>query len=269
MIIVISHIFNEEFLLPYWIRHHTRICDHGVFINYHCTDSSLDIIKAMVPEWDVVEARKPYFGAVETDQHVMDIERELEEKYPGSWKVALNTTEFLLHEDIHQLLKEYKGNELKGIGTVMVDHPEQRTDPLWKPDLYSQKFFGRFDLQHQRLIHRNRCGHYATGRHTWLNEGRTPLQEDLFILWFGWCPIEYVKERKLQIQTKIPDHDKKTGHGWHHHMDLRLLEKRYMEEEVSKSYWLFCNDKYVRTLESLHDQWNLGNLELPMIEMIS
>jgi hypothetical protein len=47
------------------------------------------------------------------------------------------------------------------------------------------------------------------------------------------------------------------------------LEKRYMEEEVSKSYWLFCNDKYVRTLESLHDQWNLGNLELPMIEMIS
>jgi hypothetical protein len=34
MITVISHIFNEEYLLPFWLEHHRTIFDHGIIIDY-------------------------------------------------------------------------------------------------------------------------------------------------------------------------------------------------------------------------------------------
>ncbi len=267
-LVVLTHVFDESFLMPYWLRHHLRIFDYGIVVDYQCTDNTLEIVRDMAPHWKIVPARTDYFGAVECDNHIQDLERETYEQCSDRWVVALNTTEFLLHDDLPGLLKQHKKDDVKAMGVVLVDHPEQRAEPLDRPDLFSMKFFGRFDLHHQRLLHRKKCGHYSTGRHNWADEGLTPLQEDLFLLWFGWCPMNYIKERKLQIQKRIPQSDKERGFGWHHHMDDALLEKRYLEE-VSKSYWLFSNPKYVEMLKKVHDRFNLGDVQFPQVELLN
>lgn len=266
-LVLINHFFNEEVLLSRWLRHHRRVFDHGILIDYHSTDASRDIIRDMAPDWEVVPARHEYFGALETDQHVQDIERDIEQRFgAGTWKMALNTTEFLVHPDVKGLLAEARTDDVKATGVAMVDHPDQRADPLTSPDLFSQKWFGRFDPQHQRLLHRRPTGRYAPGRHTWADEGRTPQVEDLFLLWFGWCPIDHVKARKLQIQHRIPDHDRRRGFGFHHHMDEKELERRYREEEVPKSYWLhMVSPRYLNTLKAVHDRFGLA-MELPEVE---
>lgn len=267
-LVLINHFFNEEFLLPYWVRHNLRIFDHAVLINYGSTDSSVDIIREMAPDWEIIPARTPDFDTIGTDRHVEDIEQDIEKRFgKGTWKVALNTTEFLIHPDIKGLVGELGSNSAKAFGVVMVDNPSQRHDPLMLPDLYSQKFFGRFDLHHQRLIHCMPHGNYTPGRHTWANEGATPLLNNLLLLWFGWCPIDHVKQRKLQIQTKIPAHDKARGFGFHHHMDEALLERRYFEEEVSKSYWLHKHDFYLKLMTDFHTKHNL-TMQLPEVETI-
>lgn len=33
-ITVLMHIYNEEYLLPFWLNHHKNIFDHGVIVNY-------------------------------------------------------------------------------------------------------------------------------------------------------------------------------------------------------------------------------------------
>lgn len=257
--VVVSHVYNESFLIGYWLRHHRRLFDHGVIIDYGCTDDTIEVVRDLAPDWDVIPALTDYFGAVETDLHVMTIEAEIERKFGlGTWKAALNTTEFLVHPDLKGFLGGLKSDDVKATGVAMVDHPDQRHDPITSPDLFSQKWFGRIDPQHQRLIHRRTTGRYAAGRHTWQDEGLTPRAEDLFLLWFGWCPIDHVRERKLQIQHRIPKHDRVRGFGWHHHMDETLLEKRYMEEEVPRSYWLHkASPDYARVLAQFHDRFGL------------
>ena len=42
---VISGIYNEEYLLPFWLEHHRKIFDHGVIVDWHSTDRSLEIIR--------------------------------------------------------------------------------------------------------------------------------------------------------------------------------------------------------------------------------
>jgi FkbM family methyltransferase len=40
MTTLIGHFRNEEYLLPWWLRHHVPMFDHGVLIDYSSTDAS-------------------------------------------------------------------------------------------------------------------------------------------------------------------------------------------------------------------------------------
>ena len=46
---IIGTFYNEEYLLPYWLKHHTRLFDHGILINWGSTDNSVEIIKRYAP----------------------------------------------------------------------------------------------------------------------------------------------------------------------------------------------------------------------------
>ena len=87
---VISHFYNEEHLLPWWLNHHKQIFDHGIMIDYHSTDRSMEIIREICPDWELRYTRNKYFDSTPIDQEVMDIEKKLE-----GWRMCLNTTEFL------------------------------------------------------------------------------------------------------------------------------------------------------------------------------
>ena len=49
---VISHFYNEEYLLPWWLMHHTKLFDHGILINKGSTDRSAQISKRFAPYWE-------------------------------------------------------------------------------------------------------------------------------------------------------------------------------------------------------------------------
>ena len=57
MITVISHFFNEEYLLPFWLEHHSKIFDHGIMIDYCSTDRSVEIIRKFCPSWTIVKTQ--------------------------------------------------------------------------------------------------------------------------------------------------------------------------------------------------------------------
>jgi hypothetical protein len=84
---VISHIFNEEYLLPFWLEYHSTIFDHGIIIDYCSTDNSLSIIKKFCPSWTIIKTRnvnadgKPNFNATLVDEEVQDIEKTIKTLY--------------------------------------------------------------------------------------------------------------------------------------------------------------------------------------------
>jgi len=227
---VITHIRNEAFLLPFWLKHHTNIFDNGVIIDYGSTDSSLDICRDLAPNWEVVRSRDDLFYAEGCDQQVMEQERRF-----GDWKMALNTTEFLFEADLHKYLEQFD-QEHPGAPAIwtttymMVDPVSDRSREVYPGyPLVLDRFHGMRAPDgwgRDRLIHRCADGSYHPGRH---RSNHIGINKEVLLLWFNYSPFDRIKSRKLQIQHQLPQSDIDLGRGHHHIRTEEELETEYLE----------------------------------------
>jgi hypothetical protein len=248
---LISHFWNEEFLLPYWLRHHLPLFDHGVLLDYASTDRSVEIIRELAPHWEIRPSANEWFDARDADAEVMAVEREF-----SGWKMVLNTTEFLLCDDLGNFLArlEKERPEVMGIWPFdlgVIDTPEESGQAVTHQPLHLQRFHG---VHHRgdrsRLLHRHPDGRYDTGRHT------TPLvkkvlEEQLFVLWFGWSPMYHIRGRKLQIQKRIPSRDRAAGLGKQHLLNHLELEAAYQRAAARACNLLETHRNHRELIETL------------------
>jgi hypothetical protein len=235
---ILSHFYNEEYMLPWFLNHHKQIFDHGVMIDYHSTDRSREIIKEICPTWDIVTSRNPNFQADNIDSEVMDIEQDID-----GWKICLNVTEQMIGD--YSILDD-QPQQLLLPSVFMVDCDRHRAVTQDLP-LYEQKFngFSFKDSQQAFLERRSRSLHnvpihypaqstpecMAPGRH-W----NTYNTDQLVIFYYGWCPFDQGGiARKLQIQTQIPLIDRQRGWGFHHITNKETLTYRLENEFMPRS----------------------------------
>lgn len=222
---VFSHIYNEEYLLPWWLEHHTKIFDHGVFIDYGSTDRSIEIIKEMAPTWEVIPSRVVAFDAYNADLQIMEQER----RFTG-WKIALNTTEFLFHRNINEFKEIQTPSAFSCTGAYLIDPFELfNVEPDPSLPLLKQRTFGMYERDgivpgyvhaRCRLFHNHVDGAYHLGRH--VSSHRNAQLSDLLCVWTGYCPMTPKGlERKLQIRGKIPQEQLAAGGGIAHPATLQ------------------------------------------------
>lgn len=251
---VLCHIYNEEYLLPWFLNHHKQIFDHGIIIDYHSTDRSREIIKEICPTWDIVTSRNLDFQADKIDSEVEDLEREID-----GWRICLNVTEQLIGN--YSILDDKPGQYLIP-SMFMVDCDRDRVVTHDLP-LYKQKFDGfmfdtpaNFIERRARSIH-NYPVHYpeqstvecmSPGRH--FNSANT---DQLVIFYYGWCPLDDKGfARKLQIQTQIPLFDRQLNRGFHHITNKETLIYRLENEFIPRARDLTKEiEKYVKQHEDL------------------
>lgn len=233
---VICHFYNEEFLLPWWLKHHNAVFDHGIMIDYASTDRSVEIIKELCPNWEIRPSRNQYFDSDPIDAEVMDIEAEL-----TGWRMALNVTEFLYGNTDH--LADIAEPTQYLIGNyVFVDMEDETKGPLGLDHslpLHQQRYWGHDDFANNgvsrgaimgrlnRSVH-NHTVKYTGGRHWPYSEQSF---KDLVIFYYGWADIgETGLNRKTQILGKI--NENATVH--HHSREAFINEYRNAQQPVSK-----------------------------------
>lgn len=222
---VITHFYNEEYLLPWWLEHHKKYFDFGVLINYHSTDRSVEICKDICPHWQVLDSMNTYFDAEKCDYEVMFYERQLQ-----GWRIALTTTEFLVG-DIEKLTVDTNDRQqyfIPGIRFTKWDPLESldTTKPLWE-QIKTGINYKNDPIAHQcRSLHNFNDIQYPIGRHY------TPYTtEDALVFHYAHCIIGApLVRRRLQIQHKISDRDKNLGIGNHHYLDNNGLSFNKMYE---------------------------------------
>ena len=221
---IISHFYNEEYLLPWWLEHHKKYFNHGIMINYASTDSSVSIIRQLCPDWTIINSRNEFFDAKLIDEEVMDIESKV-----LGWKTCLNTTEFLVGD--FSLLNNTQDQEITMPCFIMVD-AEPEVLPSYNKPLKEQKYHGihyhgRDPLARRpRLIHNKTRVEYPLGRH--FPDYNT---DKLRVLWYGWSPFNKRSlDRKLQIQNRIPESDKARGFGSQHIADENKLNQIFLKD---------------------------------------
>ncbi len=242
---VISHFFNEAFLLPFWLRHHRTIFDHGILIDYASTDASVEICRDMAPQWEVRPSRNCEFDAENVDDEVKSIEREV-----TGWKMALTTTEFLVAPELSAVVRSSGGATAECIGldsVVLVDPRAAYGRPIdSNVSLVAQCPWGYIDRAHdmrrRRFLHSHPDGGYHLGRHDTHHPYR--FEAESFIVWFGWAPYYQVRARKLQIQTRMSQRDRQLGLGFHHIVSEEQLDARWESQSklsgdlrVDEHYW--------------------------------
>ena len=239
-VVLISHFFNEELLLPFWIRHHASMFDLAILIDYNSTDQSLEIIRREAPRsWRIVSSRNNQFEAQKVDEEVMDYEK----LYPKAWKIALNTPEFLVHSNLRSMLTEsertndtvalcFRSIIMSGNDSI----PLQRFSSLLKQrSQYVYNVANSNERQgvtsYSRYVHRCPYAQYDLGRHgikncvwKWAPIG--------FIAKYQFSPWPEILQRKLQIRTRIPSADFAVGRGSQHDTNTEKLEgeKRRIRE---------------------------------------
>lgn len=107
-VVGVTHIFNEELFLPFFIRHYAPMFDSMVIIDYGSTDKSIQVLNANMPaSWRVVQSGNTNFSARAVDAEVVQYERAL----PAcAWRIALTVTEFIIHPNLRGLTAEMDGN---------------------------------------------------------------------------------------------------------------------------------------------------------------
>lgn len=222
---IITHFYNEEYLLPIWLEHHKKMFDFGILIDYGSTDRSVEICKKICPNWLVFPSGNQYFDARECDREVEFYERQI-----NGWRIALTVTEFLVG-DIDKLSIDTKARAQWYIpGIRFTDwNPNGRIDlnkPLWK------QFRNGVDYRKDPIAHQCRSYHnfndieYTIGRHY------MPYNtEDCLIFHYAHCIVgEEMMKRRLQIQDKISPTDKENGLGSHHYIDANGLNTTNLKE---------------------------------------
>lgn len=228
---VICHFYNEEYLLPWWLKHHKKYFDYGLMINYKSTDRSVEIINEICPDWQVVDSVNSEFSASDVDSEVMYYEDQI----PG-WKIALNVTEFLVGK--YSLLDKDEGNKEIYIPSFYFVDENDKTIVDRKKPLHEQLFNG-IDFLDDPMLRKLRCLHnhqinYPIGRH-FLNFDE--ISDNFIIFNYGFSPMnDQLISRKLQIQHRISQGDKIRNWGAEHHDYNRGLTEEKLYDILNTVY---------------------------------
>ena len=224
---LLTHIFNEEYLLPFWLQHHIKMFDDIVIVDYNSTDRSIEICKNICPTCKIIKTRNELFDAQQVDREIMDIEDTI-----IGIKIVLNVTEFLFCEtSVKDLFENNNNLLLYGINTISPFSKNiyniNSLAELFK-NLLNDDVVYNDNIRKPRYIHNHPNGSYHVGRHC-TNHKSLPTN-NAHIIWFGFYPMnEDLMKRKLQIQQNIPESDKRAGNGYQHLYDRNKLESLNVE----------------------------------------
>jgi ectoine hydroxylase-related dioxygenase (phytanoyl-CoA dioxygenase family) len=233
---VISHIFNEEYLIPFWLEHHSKIFENGIIIDYYSTDNSVSIINKICPHWKVIKTKNinidgtPNFQATLIDDEVKEIEKTIE-----GYKICLNATELLIINNPIDFM-----NSLD-IYNNLCCHIPVFTVGSKLQDFYPKNLFDFFkNMTHICDVNITTCNRYRYlhlspklkslsyhgGRHNYDNyESLIQVQpHGVHILHLRYYPSnEKMINRRLQIQQNIPQCDKDNRLGFQHIISYEQL----------------------------------------------
>jgi hypothetical protein len=216
-ITVLTNVYNEEYLMPFWLEHHRTIFDHGIVFDWGCTDRSMDIVREMCPTWEIRKAidshpskRLEKFDAYENDVLFMYAEMKL-----SGYKIVLNTTEFLVSS---KPIREYLADETNKsypLQSLTVFSRKDVQEPTTLRELFDGIECVEPKIRKWRTLHSRYHGRYSLGRHEITLE---PFEiPPVYILWLGVYPWNAsLLARGLQIAEKIPDSDYENNISYHH-----------------------------------------------------
>jgi len=223
--VVVCHFYNEEYLLPAWLKHHKKIFTHGIMIDYQSTDSSSALVAELCPSWKLVKSINDSFDARLVDLEVEKYEAEVE-----GWVIALNVTEFLIGDTSILSMTNKSRLFVPAISLLAFDF-NKNTSSKFDLDEAIENCSSSINFWNEPYFRPSRCLHkdrfeYSPGRH--FNKIN---QSSLIIVHVANYLMDInMVSRRVQIGERVPISDKIKGYGVHHcDLDLQKLQRIHFD----------------------------------------
>jgi nucleoside-diphosphate-sugar epimerase len=247
-VVMVSHFYNEQFLMPQFIQNHAPMFDEVILINQGSTDDSLKIIQSQAPpSWKVINSSLTMdqpFRADKVDMEVMAAENSL---CADCWKISLTSTEFLVHRKLRSYLAEIhleqvrimKFPDLWMVGSERSPYNASIALPFQRAVFSTGTTLSNTyqPREFSRRIHRIPDLTYNIGRHFTSHDSE--ILPDLewiphgILLKYKHTPWPEIMARKLQIGKRIPPEHLANGWGVHHALDFEGLENERSKERLN------------------------------------
>ena len=225
---VITHFYNEEYLLKFWLRHHVERFNHGILLNYSSTDNSLDVVRQMAPHWKVIDIFDKYFDAEKLEEYIFAQDVQL-----TGPRISLTVAEFFIGD-----LSVATTKDLIVPSVELLALPEQGEFD-GNLDFHSQVPWGIHYISNWsgrakrgRLL-TNRPFRHEPGRHFPVQGGA----ESCLIYRVGSCLVsEAMVNRRLQIQDRISNEEIEKGFGSQHTDNGKGLTRESLIASVERDF---------------------------------
>ncbi len=232
--------WNEEVMLPYYIRHYENICDKIIIYDNMSTDSSKDIIK----NHPKCELRSFDTNGEIRDSEYLKIKNHAwkEARGKADYVIVGDIDEFIYHKDLKGFLTEHsKYSVFQPAGFEMASLKFPHT----KGQLYDVCKKGLFhDNQSKKIIFKpdkvTEMNWFAGCHHNpkqivqgsvWSYPKGNPYSSPLKLLHFKYLDFNYVNDRHNSMAKRLSEENKRKGWGSHYNRGAN-----YVKETIERIY---------------------------------
>lgn len=229
---VYTYMHNEEFLLPYFLRHYTRFASKITVFDNESTDRTSEIAKAAGA--DVIPVYTGHKHRVETLQWYMN-QGYQKSRGKADWVICAEADEFIWYPDLPALLDRYQKEGVtfpKIAGFEMIaPAPPSKDGQIWeelKDGVASHMYSKR------AIFHPDIDINFGYGGH-----GCTPIgnvvvsqESDIFMLHYRYMGEKYFSDRYQVRRERISPEDVTRGLGAQCLEDHKLRYQRIMEKNL-------------------------------------
>ena len=235
---VYTFCFNEQMMMPYFLRHYLPIADKITIYDNYSTDGSIDLARV----YDKVEIIQ-----FDTNNELRDdIHTEIRN---NCWKdcaediaIVCDLDEFLHHPNLPRFLKRFMANKYtvaKPIAYDMVSH----SLPITSEQIYDEiKIGGRQPFYDKPVLfvpaHIENMNFYPGGHHV-LPEGQVKLYQNdlaLKLLHYKFLSVEYVVGRRRLGESRRSEINRKNKWGVEYEQQYEAETLKKMQECLADGF---------------------------------
>jgi hypothetical protein len=216
--------YNEEKLLPYFLRHYSSFCDEITIYDNQSNDSSKKIIK-LNPITNLV--------SYDTNKEIRDdiyleIKNNCWKKSKADWVIICDIDEFVYHPDIRDILSHM--DHITAITPEWFNMYSAKF-PVTKEQIYTEVNLGMSGGAKLNLFRPDQLTeiNYSPGCHACYPEGNVMLSQwtGIKTLHFRYLSKEFVLSRNASYFARLSQQNKDNGWGFHYGFDPKIVSEHF------------------------------------------
>ena len=235
-----TFLYNEEHILPYFLKHYSQYVNKIVVYNNHSTDKSIQILN----DWKEceIEIREYNTNNQYDERSIIQLKNNCWKEDTSDYIIVCDVDELLYHPNLIEFINKQPFTDYytpQGFHMIGEEIPTDYTKQIY--DII--KIGSRDDQYDKNVLFKRKNiteTNYSPGCHASRFKGENNLLnyggEELKLLHYKWLSFEYVYEKHTHYGKRISNHSRSQRYGIHYlnDRDKMIIDYNDLKNKAEK-----------------------------------